>query len=198
MARPGSRSRRTREGEDSEESRRGGRSSSRRSSGPPPAVLAVGILGVLAVAGLALLVFGGRKKEPEKPKALAPLPPPKEPEPPPKPLPPAKIPPRPLTPEERAWVDGLFKKAEPHVALFKSKSKEGWALKEKGDNEGANGAWVKAKDECHLAIGIVSEALEDYDKFSPDRQEAHMQGYVARLSAWQKELAQLPKVHVEK
>lgn len=197
MARPGSRSRRVREEEEEyEDDRRGGRTSARRPPAVPP--LAIAGLALLAAGGVALLLAGGEKKKAPKPKALAPAPPPKAAEPPPPPPPPAKIPPKPLTPEERAWIESLFQKAEPHVVTFRAKAKEGWALKEKGDNEGANDAWVKAKEEAHLAIAIVGEALEDYDKFPPDRQEVHMQFWNGRLSSWQKEMGNLPKVHVEK
>jgi hypothetical protein len=199
MARARARSRRSRDEDDEDDrsSRRGGRSSGRK-SGPPPAILAAGV-GLVVVAGIVAWIAssGGKPKEKEPVKALAPAPPPKAPEP-AKPVLPVKVPPKPLTPEERAYIDGLFQKAEPHFKAFEAKVKEGWALKEKGDNDGSNAAWVTAKDEAHIAIQIVVEAIEDEDRFPPDRQDAYMGSWVSRLARWQKALADVPKVNVDR
>jgi len=199
MARPGSRSRRSRkeeEEEDDRSSRRGGRPAAKAAT--PPATIALGV-GVVVAFGLLvyMVASGGEKKpEPRKP-VLAPAPLKREAASPPKAVLPTKPPPKPLTPEEEAWVRGLFQSAQPHVEAFKKYAKEGWDLKGREDNEGANASWVKAKKEGRQAIEIVNEALEDYEKFPPDRQDAYMSAWVSRLTGWQKELSQVPKVHEE-
>ena len=200
MARPGSRSRRSRAEEEEEEessSRRGGRAAVKASKGPAPATLALGGGVVLALGLLIYMIAQPSEKKVQRKPVLAPVAVKKEEAPPPRPVLPTKVPPKPLTAEETAWVKGLFEKAQPHVDSFRSLSKQGWDLKAKEDNDGANAAWVKAQKEAREAIAIVSEALEDYEKFPPDRQDAYMSSWVSRLNGWVKERSQLNKVHDE-
>lgn len=190
MARPSSRSRRV--AAEEEPPTRRGRAPVRRPSGPPPALLAVGALVVVGAVVAALLLGGGEKKAPprEEPAALAPEAPPEKAAP---PKAPPKAPPPPLTDKERAYVEGLFKQAEPHMKRFYEFADQGWKLE---DEEERNRVWLKAKDAAHTAIQIVSEAMEDYDQFPQERQDAHMQSFNNRLAQWTKDLAQkIGKVH---
>jgi len=196
MARPAARSRRRRdEDEEDDDSGRRGRGAGReKPKGPPAALLLAGAGGVLAAVGIGIFIANSGKKAPiqlpppvvvAKPRMEAPPPPPK----------PTKVPPKPLTPEERAYIEGLFARAKPHFETFQKLAREGWDLKKKEDNEGANARWVKAKHEYQEAVQIVSEALEDEDRFPSER--PGMDSYNARLGAWQKELATVPKTFVK-
>ena len=190
MARPASRSRRR---EEALPARRGRGAPSRPPQGPPMGIILAGVAGA---AVLGIVVYVASKPKPAAapqpaPVALAPV---KKAEPPPPPPPPKKAPPKPLTPEERAYIDGLFRKAEPHVAAFRKHAKAGWDLKGQEDNDGANEEWIDAKHEFQKAVQTVSEALEDEERFPEDR--PGMRAYIDKLVSWQKEYAQLPKVNV--
>jgi hypothetical protein len=193
MPRPAARSRRSRDEDEDDDSGRRGRGRE-KPPGPPMGLLLAGAGGIILAAGIGIVVANSKKKAP------APLPPPVvvakpkpvEPPPPPKPT---KIPPKPLTTEERAYIDGLFVKAKPHVDEFHRLAKAGWEFKKKEDNDGANAAWVKAKHEFQAAVAIVSEALEDDIRFPSDR--PGLESYNSRLSTWTKEHAELPKSFVK-
>jgi len=149
---------------------------------------------VLLAVGLGIVLAGGDKKAPPPPPPplVKAKPKPAEPPPPPKPT---RVPPKPLTTEERAFIDGLFQRAQPHIDAFRKYAKEGWDLKGKEDNEGANDVWLKAKHEYQAAVQIVSEALEDEDRFPGER--PGMDSYNSKLGVWTKEHSQLPKVYVK-
>ena len=188
MPRPAARSRRSRD-EDEDDDRRG-RFQKEKPKGPPAGVLMAGIGAIVAAAGIGIFIANsGKKKAP--PPALPPVvakPKPVEAPPPPKPT---KVPPKPLTAEERAYIDGLFTKAKPHIDAFHKLAKDGWDCKKAEDNEGANTAWVKAKKEYQAAVLIVSEALEDDERFPSER--PGMDSYNHRLAAWTKEHSEIPK-----
>jgi hypothetical protein len=194
MARPAYRNRRGREEEEEDDRRGRGRGPApRKASGPPPAVL-FGGLAFVAVAIVVGVIAAKSKKAPPPP----PPPPPlrvvqKNPEP-PKSGPPPKAAPKPLTTEEKAFIEGLFAKAQPHVDLFRKHVKAGWDLKNKGDNDASNEAWIDAKKEFHKALEIVVEVTEDEDRFPAER--PGMSFFNSRVAGWQKELSDLPKVNV--
>ena len=192
MARPASRARRGRD-EEEDTGRRGRGPAPRKASGPPPIVL-VGGIGIVVVAVILGFAMGGPKKQVEVPKpvvAAKPLKPEPVVE---KPTGPVKVPPKPLTEQEKTYIEGLFKKADPHIQAFRKHAKAGWDLKNKEDNLGANEEWIDAKHEFQKAVVIVSEALEDTDRFPEER--SGMKYFNERLGAWQKEFSALPKVNV--
>jgi hypothetical protein len=193
MARPAARSRRSRDEDEDDDSGRRGRGRE-KPPGPPAGLLLAGVGGIILCAGIGIVIANSKKKAPPplppapvvaKPKPVEAAPPPKS----------TKIPPKPLTPEERTYIDGLFAKAKPHVDEFHRFAKEGWDLKKKEDNDGANEAWVKAKHEFQAAVAIVSEALEDDVRFPSDR--PGLESYNSRLATWTKEHAELPKSFVK-
>jgi hypothetical protein len=103
--------------------------------------------------------------------------------------------PMPLTAEERAEVERLFADAQPHMDAFRGQAAKGWRKKEAGDNKAANDCWVIAKKEFQAAIGIVSEVMEDEDRFPFERQEKYMRRYLDKMNGWQKEWSGIPKVN---
>lgn len=191
MARPASRSRRGRD--EDEAPGRSGKYAPPPRSGPPAMILLLGgaLVVVAAIVGIALATSG--KKPPPPPPAPAPLPPPKKVEP-PKPAAPERVPPKPLTVEEKEFLEGLFREAQPHIDEFRKQAKAGWVLKGKEDNDGANDAWIDAKHAFQKAVQIVSEGLEDEERFPPDR--PGLDRFNGKLAAWQKEMSELPKVNV--
>lgn len=193
MARPSTRARRGRDDDDEDSGRRGRGPAPRRSSGPPPIVL-VGGIGIVVAAVVLGFAMGGPKKPVEVPKPVV-VPKPVKAEPvAQKPAGPVKVPPKPLTEQERAYIEDLFRKADPHIQAFRKHAKAGWDLKNKEDNAGANEEWIDAKHDFTKAVQIVSEALEDVDRFPEER--PGMKSFNERLGAWQKEWAALPKVNV--
>jgi hypothetical protein len=151
----------------------------------------LGGVGLLILIGVAVYAMAPSKKAPP-PQAPPPAPAPKTAEA-PKVVIPTRVLPKPLTESEKSYIGGLFARAQPHMDLFEKYAKQGWDLKEKGDNEGANDAWVKAKDEGHEAIRIVNEAMEDEDKFPLER--PGMEIFNNRQASWTKKLMELPKVN---
>jgi hypothetical protein len=113
---------------------------------------------------------------------------------PPKAGPPPKPAPKPLTPEEKTYIEGLFAKAQPHVDLFRRNAKKGWDLKNQGDNDAANEAWIDAKHEFQKAMEFVVEVTEDEDRFPAER--PGMSWFNGKVAQWQKELSEIPKVNV--
>jgi hypothetical protein len=192
MARPASRRRREREEEDDRD-RRGRGPAPRRPSGFPPAVLIAGVALLVGAAVLAIVL--SKPKKPIAPPAvtLAPKPVKAEPEV-VKTATPVKAPPKPLTDGEKAYIEGLFTKAKPHIEAFRRHADAGWELKKKEDNDGANEEWIDAKHEYQKAVEIVSEALEDEDRFASER--PGMAAFNGRLATWTKEFSNLPKVNV--
>jgi hypothetical protein len=193
MARPAAGRRRRREEEEDDDSGRRGRGRE-KPQGPPAGLLLAGVGGVILAAGIGIVAANSKKKAPPPPppapvvakaKPVEVAPPPK----------PTKVPPKPLTAEERTYIDGLFTKAKTHIDEFHKYAKVGWDLKGKGDNDGANDAWVKAKHEFQAAVGIVSEAVEDDLRFPSER--PGMSTYNDRVGAWQKEYMALPKSFVK-
>jgi len=143
-------------------------------------------------AGVAVAIMAGGKEPAPKP-APKPLAPVVEPEPVEAPKPAAKAPPPPLTEKEKAYVQGLFDQAEPHMKKFYEYADKGWALDDEAER---NAAWKVAKEEAHKAIQIVVEAMEDFDRFPMERQTAHMRRWNDRLTGWQKDLqGKIGKVH---
>ncbi len=195
MARPAYRKRRDRDEDDEEDGRRGrgAGAAGRKPAGPPPALLFGGIGFVILAAGIGIAASRSDRAPPPPPLVVVQAAPKKELEP-PKPAPPVKDPPKPLTEDEKKYIDGLFKRAQPHIDAFRGKAKEGWALKGKEDNEGANEAWMDAKHEYQKALEIVNDAMEDEDKYPAER--PGMGTFLGRLSGWQKELSELPKVNM--
>ncbi len=192
MARPASRARRGRD-EDEDAGRRGRGPAPRRPSGPPPFVLLGGI-GFVVAAVILGFVMGGPKKPVEVPKpVVAPKTVKAEPVA-AKPLGPVKPAPKPLTDQEKAYIEDLFRKADPHIQAFRKHAKAGWDLKNKEDNVAANEEWIDAKHDFQKAVQIVSEALEDAERFPEER--PGMKYFNERLGAWQKEFSALPKVNV--
>jgi len=194
MARPVSRARRGRDEDDDDDSRRRGRGPApRKPSGPPPIVILGGVA-IVIVAVILGVTMGGPKQKvapPPLPVVRAPV---KADPVEVKPAGPTKVPPKPLTDSETAFIKGLFEKADPHIKDFRKHAKAGWDLKNKEDNEGANEEWIDAKHDFQKAVQIVSEALEDVDRFPEER--PGMRAFNDRLGAWQKEFAALPKVNV--
>jgi hypothetical protein len=193
MARPASRTRRGRDEEDEDSGRRGRGPAPRKPSGPPPVVLLGGVA-IVVVAVILGVAMGKPKKPIEPPKPALVQKPVKVETTGEKPLGPAKNLPKPLTETEKAFINDLFKKADPHIQSFRAHAKAGWDLKKKEDNDGANEEWIDAKHDFQKAVGIVSEALEDADRFPEER--PGMKAFNDRLGAWQKEFAALPKVNV--
>ena len=192
MARPAPRGRRVRD-EDEPPSRRGRGTAPRKASGPPMGVL-LGCGALVVLAAVVGIVASGKPKETKPaPAPVSKAPPPKEPSP-VRPAPPEKPPPKPLTADERTYIEGLFRRAQPHIESFRQHAREGWTFKEKGDNDAANEEWIDAKHEFRKAVEIVSEALEDEDRFPSER--PGMDSYNGRLATWTKEMAALPKVNV--
>jgi len=193
MARPASRSRRGRDDDDEDSGRRGRSSAPRPPSGPPPIVLLGGVA-IVIVAIILGIAMGKPKKPIEPPKQAAAPKPLKVETSETKPIGPVKPLPKPLTETEKTFINDLFKKAEPHMADFRRHAKAGWDLKNKEDNEGANEEWIDAKHDFQKAVQIVSEALEDVDRFPEER--PGMKSFNDRLGQWQKEFSALPKVNV--
>ncbi len=179
--------------EDDEDDRRGrGRGAARKPSGPPPMAMLAGLGFVILAVGIGIIASRPDKAPPPPPPPLVVAPPKVELEP-PKAGPPPKAPPKPLTEDERKRIETLFQRAQPHIDAFRQKAKEGWALKGKEDNEGANEAWIDAKHEYQKAMEIVNEAMEDEDRFPAER--PGMASFIGKLGGWTKELAALPKVN---
>jgi hypothetical protein len=149
------------------------------------------VLVLCVIVGIAAATSG--KKEAPKVEAPKPPPPPPKAEPVKTGLPPVE-PPKPLTEEEKKFLEGLFEQAKPHVEEFRKQAKAGWDLKGKGDNDGANECWIDAKHAFQKAVQIVSEGLEDEVRFPSER--PGVDRYNARLAAWQKEMSELPKVNM--
>ena len=191
MARPASRSRRGRD-EDEDTGRRGRSSAPRKPSGPPMGII-LGGAGILLVAVIAAFAMGKPKKPIAPPPPPVALKPKVEEAPVARPVGPVKAPPKPLTDQERTYINGLFTKADPHIKKFRDHAKAGWDLKNKGDNDGANEEWIDAKHEYQKAVAIVSEALEDAERFPEER--PGMPEFNGRLAGWNKEFAALPKVN---
>jgi len=154
-------------------------------------LLGVALVFVAAIVGIAVANSG--KKPAPPPIVVLPPPPPKKVEP-PKPAMNVPEPPKPLTLEEKLFLEGLFKEAQPHMDEFRRKAKEGWDLKGKGDNDGANECWIDAKHAFQKAVQIVGSGLEDETRFDPDR--PGLDRFNEKLAAWQKEFSELPKVNV--
>jgi len=192
MARPPSRSRRGRD-DDEDSGRRGRGPAPRKASGPPPIVLLAGVA-IIVVAIVLGVAMGKGKKPIEPPKVIAAPKPVVVDEGPAKPVGPVKIPPKPLTETEKAYINDLFKKADPFIESFRKHAKAGWDLKKKEDNDGANEEWIDAKHDYQKAVQIVSEALEDAERFPEER--PGMSTFNTKLSAWTHEFSQLPKVNV--
>ena len=191
MARPASRRQRREEEEDPPA--RGRRGSAPKPGGPNTAMIALGGAVLVLAGGIAfLLTDGGKKPKVEEKPVLAPKAAPLGP------ATPAKAPPPPLTAEERTYIDGLFTRAQPHAEAAARFAREGWEHKGGDDMEAANESWKQAKHELQEAIGIVSEALEDYDRFPQERQDLHMRNYNSRLSGWTKEYSNIPKVDADR
>ena len=154
--------------------------------------LVMGAAAVIVGGIIVAMVASGNKKAPPKeaPKPLAPVvvAPPVE-----TPKAPVKVPPPPLTDKERAFIEGLFKQAEPHMKKFYELADQGWKNEDEAER---NIAWLSAKKEAHKAISIVNEAMEDYDQFPTERQDAYMGSWNARLTQWQKDLmGKIGKTH---
>jgi hypothetical protein len=194
MARPAGRGRTSRaRDEDDDPGDRRGRSAAPAPSGPGPGVILGGVaLVVVAIVVAVVAANSGKKKPVAAPPPLAP--PPKKVEAPPPPPPPAKALPKPLTAEEKSFIEGLFKKAAPHIESFRAHAKAGWEQDKKGEKDAANEEWIDAKHAFQEAVQIVNEALEDEDRFPGDR--PGMSTFNQRLAVWQKEMSDLPKVNV--
>lgn len=192
MARPASRARRDRD-DDEDTGRRGRGPAPRKPSGPPPMVVLGGI-GIVVTAVILGFAMGGPKKKVEVPKPVVALKPVKVEPVEVKPTGPVKTPPKPLTEQEKSYISDLFRKAEPHILSFRTHAKAGWALKDKEDNDAANEEWIDAKHDFQKAVQIVSEALEDAERFPDER--PGMRAFNDRLAGWTKEFSELPKVNV--
>lgn len=196
MARPPSRTRRGRDDEDDEDGGSGRRGRSpvpRPPSGPPPIVLLGGVA-IVIVAVILGIAMGKPKKPIEPPKQNVALKPVKEEPVAAKPIGPVKPLPKPLTETEKAYINDLFKKADPFIESFRKHAKAGWDLKKSEDNDGANEEWIDAKHDYQKAVQIVSEALEDAERFPEER--PGMSSFNAKLAVWNHEFSQLPKVNV--
>jgi hypothetical protein len=146
------------------------------------------------VVGIAVAVLSKKEAPAIQPKAPVALGP-KNPEPPAtKPSAPAKPEAKPLSDSEKEYIEGLFRKAQPHIDAFRKHAKAGWVHKEKEANDAANEEWIDAKHEFQKALEIVNEALEDLDRFPDER--PGMRTFNDRLAGWQKEMMALPKVNV--
>jgi len=194
MARPpSSRTRRGRERDEEDDGGRRSRYAPPPRKGPQPAVLLLGgaVIVVFVIIGV-VLAGGGDRKAPPPPPAPPPLKA-KTVEP-PRPVEPSRPQPKPLTEQEKAYLEGLFTQAKPHIEEFRRKAREGWDLKGRQDNDGANECWIDAKHAFQKAVQIVSEGLEDETRFEPDR--PGLDRFNERLAVWQKEMSELPKVNV--
>jgi hypothetical protein len=194
MARPQPRRRPGRRDEDQDDDR--GR---RGRGGPPPkkappAILILGGGVLVVVAAIVGVSLATSKKPVVEPIKLAPPPPPPKKEPPPPPAPPPRPQPKPLTVEEKEEIEAAFREAQPHIDQFRKHVKAGWERKKAEDNEGANECWIDAKKEFQKATQIVNALLEDEDRFPLER--PGVDRFSERLGAWQREMADLPKVNM--
>ncbi len=194
MARPASRRRRGRDddaGDDGERPGRRGRGSAAPAANPMTIVMG-GVVALLVI-GVAIAMMGGEKEPPKKIEPLGPA----TPAPVAPPSGSKKEPPKPLTPEEIKEVEEVFAGAAEEMAEFRRFVKAGWALKNGGDNDGANDEWVQAKKRYQKALGIANEVMEDEDRFPLERQQLHMKRFLDRMGDWAKEMSDVPKVNVK-